>query len=145
MVKIIIHRVNSLKELKKVPQSVFGVETDIRDYKNKLVLSHNPNTKGENFYKFVKEIDRTIFLNVKSSGLIKNIIKSVEHKEVYFLDISFTEIDYLMKFNLSKKILLRFSCYEDFDLNNKYFKMISSTSYLDIIAHNGSNFQHFNS
>ena len=42
----------------------------------------------------------------------------------FFLDISFSEIDFLFKLNLSKKILLRFSCYENFDLSNKYMKKI---------------------
>ena len=42
----------------------------------------------------------------------------------FFLDISFSEIDLLFKLNLSKKILLRFSCYENFDLSNKYMKKI---------------------
>lgn len=124
MVKIIAHRVNTLKNLTKLDNDIFGVETDLRYYKDKLILSHDPNAKGDNFNKFLKKTNKTIFLNIKSSGILKNIIRLVKNKNVFFLDISFSEIDLLFKLNLSKKILLRFSCYENFDLSNKYMKKI---------------------
>ena len=124
MVKIIAHRVNTLKNLTKLDNDIFGVETDLRYYKDKLILSHDPNAKGDNFNKFLKKTNKTIFLNIKSSGILKNIISLVKNKNVFFLDISFSEIDHLFKLNLSKKILLRFSCYENFDLSNKYMKKI---------------------
>ena len=124
MVKIIAHRINTLKNLTKLDNDIFGVETDLRYYKDKLILSHEPNAKGDNFNKFLKKTNKTIFLNIKSSGILKNIIRLVKNKNVFFLDISFSEIDFLFKLNLSKKILLRFSCYENFDLSNKYMKKI---------------------
>ena len=124
MVKIIAHRINSLKNLISLDNDIFGVETDLRYYKNKLILSHDVNINGEKFDHFLKKTNKTIFLNIKSSGILKNIIKLVKNKNVYFLDISFSEIDLLFKLNLSKKILLRFSCYENFDLSNKYMKKI---------------------
>ena len=124
MVKIIAHRINTLKNLTKLDNDIFGVETDLRYYKDKLILSHEPNAKGDNFNKFLKKTNKTIFLNIKSSGILKNIIRLVKNKNVFFLDISFSEIDLLFKLNLSKKILLRFSCYENFDLSNKYMKKI---------------------
>jgi hypothetical protein len=124
MVKIIAHRVNTLKNLTKLGNDIFGVETDLRYYKDKLILSHDPKAKGDNFNKFLKKTNKTIFLNIKSSGILKNIISLVKNKNVFFLDISFSEIDHLFKLNLSKKILLRFSCYENFDLSNKYMKKI---------------------
>ena len=124
MVKIIAHRINSLKNLISLDNDIFGVETDLRYYKNKLILSHDVNINGEKFDHFLKKTNKTIFLNIKSSGILKNIIKLVKNKNVYFLDISFSEIDFLFKLNLSKKILLRFSCYENFDLSNKYMKKI---------------------
>ena len=48
MRKIIVHRVNSCKELDSINTS-YGVEVDIRTYKNKLVCSHDPLIKGESF------------------------------------------------------------------------------------------------
>jgi len=124
MVKFIIHRVNSSKKISKLNNDIFGLEADLRDYKKKLILSHEPKTNGEEFHQFLKRTEKTIFLNIKSSGILRDIIKLVKNREVYFLDISFSEIDYLIKHNLSKKIILRFSCYENFDLSNKYFKKI---------------------
>lgn len=124
MVKIIAHRVNTLKNLTKLNNDIFGIETDLRYYKNKLILSHDPNTKGDKFDKFLKKTKKTIFLNIKSSGILKDIIRLVKNKNVFFLDISFSEFDFLFKINLSNKILLRFSCYENFDLSNKYMKKI---------------------
>jgi len=124
MVKIIAHRINTLKNLTSLDNNIFGVETDLRYYKNKPILSHTPNIKGENFDQFLNKTNKTIFLNIKSSGILKNIISLVKNKNVFFLDISFSEIDFLFKLNLSKKILLRFSCYENFDLSNKYMKKI---------------------
>tara|TARA_Y100000389_G_C17433578_1_gene504161 strand:+ start:860 stop:1459 length:600 start_codon:yes stop_codon:yes gene_type:complete len=124
MVKFIAHRVNTSKEISNLNNNIFGLEADLRDYKKKLVLSHNPKTNGEEFHQFLKNTKKTIFLNIKSSGILKDIIRLVKNKEVYFLDISFSEINYLIKHNLSKKIILRFSCYENFDLNSKYFKKI---------------------
>ena len=101
MVKIIAHRINSLKNLISLDNDIFGVETDLRYYKNKLILSHDVNINGEKFDHFLKKTNKTIFLNIKSSGILKNIIKLVKNKNVYFLDISFSEIDLLFKLNLS--------------------------------------------
>ena len=123
MVKIIVHRVNKVKEYNNLT-NFFGVETDIRDYGKKIVLSHDPNKQGEDFFKFVRKVNKTIFLNIKSSGLLKKIINFIKKKKIYLLDISFSEFDYLYKQKLSNKILLRFSSYEKFDLKNKYFKKI---------------------
>ncbi len=123
MVKIIVHRINKLKNYKKL-KNIYGIETDVRDFGNKIVLSHNPHTNGEDFFKFIKNIDKTIFLNLKSSGIIKKIIHFVKNKDIYFLDISFSEFDFLFKKNLSHRFILRFSSYENFDLKNKYFKKI---------------------
>ena len=84
MVKIIAHRINTLKNLTKLDNDIFGVETDLRYYKDKLILSHEPNAKGDNFNKFLKKTNKTIFLNIKSSGILKNIIRLVKNKNVFF-------------------------------------------------------------
>ncbi len=123
MVKIIVHRINKLKNYIKL-KNFYGIETDVRDFGSKIVLSHNPHTNGEDFFKFVKKIDKTIFLNIKSSGILKKIIHFVKNKDIYFLDISFSEFDLLFKKNLSHRFILRFSSYENFNLNSKYFKKI---------------------
>ena len=121
----IAHRINKVNDLLKVnPKD--GIETDIRDFNKKLVLSHNPYKNSEKFKKFIKFTKRRlIFLNIKSYGIIKDILKIVKNKKnIYFLDLAFSEIDYLINKKLSDKIVLRFSIYEKFDLQKKYFKKI---------------------
>ena len=47
--EIIIHRINKIDKLKKIPIK-YGVEIDIRSYKNDLILSHDPYKYGDDFY-----------------------------------------------------------------------------------------------
>ena len=123
MVKIIAHRINKINQLKDVSKH-FGIEADVRDFKNKIILSHDPHKSGEELKHFIKQTKKTIFLNIKSSGLIDKILPLLKKKKVYFLDLSFSEIYYLITKNLSKNIILRYSILERFDLKNKYYKKI---------------------
>lgn len=123
MVKIIVHRINKMQDYKDL-DNFYGIETDIRDHNKKIVMSHDPFRDGEDFLKFLKQVDKTIFLNIKSSGLLNKVLKYIKKKKVFFLDISFSEFDFLYKQNLSSKILLRYSSYEKYKLEEKYFKKI---------------------
>lgn len=122
MVKIIVHRINKKKDYKNL-KNFYGIETDIRDHNKKIVMSHDPFKKGEDFLKFIKYVDKTVFLNIKSSGILNNILKYIE-KKIFFLDISFSEFDFLYKHNLTHKILLRYSSYEKYKVEEKYFRKI---------------------
>ena len=117
MVKIIAHRINKIDQLKSV-SNYFGIEADVRDYNNKIVLSHDPFKSGEEFKLFIKRTDKTIFLNIKSSGLIEKILPLIKKKKIFFLDLSFPEIYYLISRNLSHKIILRSSILEKLHLEN---------------------------
>ena len=127
MPKYIIHRVNTLKSLKSI-KNYDGFECDINHYKGKIVLQHDSskNKKGESFENFIKKCDRNklIILNIKTFGLVKKLIKKSVKKNILFLDPSFSEIDYCINNNFSKYLMLRHSIYEQFKLNNKYFKSI---------------------
>ena len=46
--EIIIHRVNLLKRLRKLP-TFFGAEIDLRSKGSKLILNHEPDNKGDKF------------------------------------------------------------------------------------------------
>ena len=46
--EIIIHRVNSIKKLRKIPNN-FGVEIDLRVYQSKIILNHEPFKSGDTF------------------------------------------------------------------------------------------------
>ena len=46
MPEIIVHRVNSIADLRRTPHS-YGVEFDVRSRGSRLVLAHNAFKKGE--------------------------------------------------------------------------------------------------
>lgn len=119
----IIHRINTVRKLKQLPLN-HGIEVDVRDYKNKIILSHDPFSNGDSLKKLIENVNkRMTIVNVKSYGLIDIILKKIKNKKnFYFLDLSFSEIDKLVKKGLSNKIILRFSKYEYFDLKAKSFK-----------------------
>ena len=124
MTKFIIHRINKISNLKKL-KKYDGIEFDVRDRNNKLVLSHDPNNNGEELNKFIKKIkNQILFINVKSYGLLKKIIPIVKKKNYFFLDLSFSEINFLIEKKMTKRVVMRFSIYENFDLKKKYFKNI---------------------
>jgi hypothetical protein len=65
----------------------FGLETDIRDYKNDIVISHDiPNGAEIKFIDFLKEFnfdkdkfkDITLALNIKSDGLASMVKSAIE-------------------------------------------------------------------
>ena len=63
MTKYIVHRINEISELKKV-KNFYGMEIDVRDKGNKIILSHDPNSNGEELSKFIKKIEKQIlFIN----------------------------------------------------------------------------------
>ena len=111
---IIKHRINSIKLLLETP-SKFGIEIDIRSYKNKLILNHEPYLDGENIDDFLKNYKhQLLILNVKEEGLEKRLIelmKLFKIKNYFFLDQSFP---FLIKTTNSgeNRCAVRFSEYE---------------------------------
>ena len=68
MIKI-IHRVNNSSGLLQIPNN-FGVEVDIRNYAERLVLHHEPFFDGELSNEFIKNYNHTlIVLNIKTEGV----------------------------------------------------------------------------
>ena len=51
--EIIIHRINNLSKLKYISKN-YGVEIDVRDFKNDLILNHDPFKNGEKLERFFK-------------------------------------------------------------------------------------------
>ena len=67
--EIIIHRINKIKELKKLP-TTFGAEVDIRAYRSKLILNHEPKQTGEDLDDYLENYKNgTLILNIKESGI----------------------------------------------------------------------------
>jgi len=90
--EIIIHRRNTLDDL-KVTSKKFGIEVDIRSYKEKLILQHDPFIKGDYFEDWIKYYQHgTLILNVKEEGLENKIIDILSINNInsfFFLDQSF--------------------------------------------------------
>ena len=118
------HRINTIKKLKKTPK-FYGVEIDLRDYKKKIILSHDPFKSGECFYEFLKKYDhKFLILNVKSEGIensVLKILKKFKIKNYFFLDCTFPSLINLTKKGI-KNIAIRVSDYESFHTlrNMKY-------------------------
>lgn len=113
----IAHRINTIEELKKIPTE-FGVELDIRDYGDTLLLQHDPFKTGESFEEFLKFYNHgTLILNIKSERIEHKVLELVEKyriKDYFLLDSSFPMI-YLLSNQGIKNIALRFSELEGLD------------------------------
>ena len=83
----IAHRVNTIKELKKIPKE-YGVELDLRDFGNRLVLQHDPFMDGEDFVEYLKCYDHgTMILNIKSERIeckVLELLKKYNIKDFFF-------------------------------------------------------------
>lgn len=115
--QIIAHRINTIEELKKIPRE-YGLEIDLRDRGNDLILQHDPFSDGELFEDWLKEYKHgTIILNIKSERIeyrVKELLHKYQVTDYFFLDSSFPMINLLSKEG-DTNIALRFSEYEGMD------------------------------
>lgn len=113
----IAHRINTIEELKNTPKE-YGVELDLRDFGNKLILQHDPFKDGEDFEEYLKYYEHgTMILNIKSERIehkVLELMKKYHIKKYFFLDSSFPMIHLLSK-DGEKNIALRFSEFEGID------------------------------
>ena len=88
MLEYIAHRINTIEELMLVPKQC-GVEVDIRDYAEKLILQHDPFLDGEDFETYLKHYDHgTMILNIKSERIeykVLELLKKCNIKKYFFL------------------------------------------------------------
>ena len=94
--EIIIHRVNTIKELRDVPEN-YGTEIDIRSYGSNLILNHEPFQFGEIFENYIDEYSHgTLILNIKESGIEDEVLRLVrEHSQIkkyFLLDVESVEV-----------------------------------------------------
>lgn len=121
--KIIIHRINTIEKLNAVPLK-YGVEVDIRTYRNELILNHNPFIKGERLSDYLDNFKHKFLIaNVKESGLeniLKLEFKKRNIKNFFLLDVEFPYFfKYLKKKN--NNLAIRFSEFESIE-TIKHFK-----------------------
>ena len=113
----IAHRINTIEELKNIPRE-YGVELDLRDFGDRLILQHDPFKDGEDFEEYLKHYNHgTMILNIKSERIehkVLELIKKYNIKKYFFLDSSFPMI-YLLSKDNEKNIALRFSEFEGID------------------------------
>ena len=115
--EFITHQINTIEELKSVPKE-YGVEVDLRDYGDRLILQHDPFKDGEDFEEYLKHYNHgTIILNIKSERIEYRVIELLvkyKVKKYFFLDCSFPMI-YSLSEAGEKNIAIRFSEFEGLD------------------------------
>lgn len=115
--EFIIHRVNTRGQLQQIlPQ--YGIELDLRDYNQRLILNHDPFQDGEDFEEYLKYYNHgTLILNIKSERIEFKVIELINKYNIesyFFLDSSFPMI-YSLSGKGEHNIAVRFSEYELLD------------------------------
>lgn len=117
MTHYIAHRINTIEELKALPQE-FGVELDLRDYGDHLILQHDPFVKGVRFDEYLKHYQHgTMILNIKSERIEQHALELLRKFNIidyFFLDSSFPMIYQLSKQG-ETRCAIRFSEFEGMD------------------------------
>lgn len=120
--QIIIHRVNSIAGLKAIPLK-YGVEIDIRAYKNQLILNHEPFENGDNLEKYLKQYKHAfIIFNIKESGVEQQVIELAKKygiKKYFLLDVEPYWIHHATTSGFSK-VAMRYSENEPIAMARKY-------------------------
>ena len=115
--EFISHRINTIDELRNVHTDC-GVEIDLRDNGDRLILAHDPFQDGEDFEDYLKHYHHgTMILNIKSERIehrVLELLRKYKIKDYFFLDSSFPMI-YLLSKEGENNIALRFSEYEGLD------------------------------
>ena len=127
--EIIVHRVNSINKLRKIPKT-FGAEIDLRVYRSKIILNHEPFKSGDTLDDFLKNYNHgTLILNIKEDGIENEVIKKVNKAKIrsfFLLDVEFPYIFKSLK-NNQKNIAIRFSEKEPIEISKlleKKFKWL---------------------
>ena len=125
--EIIIHRVNSIDSLNKVP-NYFGTEIDIRVFGSKLVLNHEPFQNGEDLDNYLDEyVHGTLILNIKEAGIESEVLRRVRLREkiksYFLLDVEFPYL-YRASRDGEKSIAVRYSEDESIETVKKYVNKV---------------------
>jgi hypothetical protein len=116
-VHYIAHRINTVSALEEIPHE-FGLEIDLRDRGERLILQHDPFTDGEDAEPFFARYKHgTLILNVKSERIefrILELLQKYSIENYFFLDSSFPMIYQLIQRGETRSAV-RFSEYESID------------------------------
>lgn len=109
----IAHRINTREQLAKVPTE-YGVELDLRDHGDDLILQHDPFQTGERFEDYLAEYHHGLMiLNIKSERIEHRVLEMIRGTvdDYFFLDSSYPMIRTLCGLG-ENKIAVRFSEFE---------------------------------
>ena len=114
----ISHRVNTVAQLSDTPVE-YGVELDLRDDGEQLVLQHDPFKTGESFEEYLTHYNHDLMiLNVKSERIEHRVLELVRNsrvKDYFFLDSSFPMIRTMIAAG-ERRIATRFSEFEPIEM-----------------------------
>ena len=115
--EFIAHRINTINELKQIPSDL-GVEIDLRDWGNRIIIQHDPFVGGEDFEEYLSHYNNgTLILNIKSERIELPVLELIQQygiKKYFFLDSSFPMIKLLIDSG-EDNIALRYSEFEGLD------------------------------
>lgn len=116
--KFFAHRINTIEEL-SVIDKCYGVELDLRDYNDDVIVQHDPYKDAITFKKYIKEVtNRDMILNIKCEMIERQVIEILKENHYngnyILLDCSFPMI-YSLSRDGNKNIALRFSEFEGLD------------------------------
>lgn len=113
--QIIIHRVNTIELLKKIPET-YGVEVDIRGYGSKLFLHHDPikdPAVHDELEAYLNNFRHAfIIFNMKEAGYEDRIIALARERGIenyFFLDVEFPFLYRATRRDSFRKIAVRYS------------------------------------
>lgn len=113
--QIIIHRINTLRELEKIPHR-YGVEIDVRGYGDTLLLSHdsiNPDNTYDTLEKYLKAYQHAfIVFNIKEAGYESRVIELAQKYNIsnyFLLDVEFPYLYRATRKEGVRKIAVRYS------------------------------------
>jgi hypothetical protein len=111
---LIAHRINTVAQLQQVPPH-YGVELDLRDSGDRLILQHDPFSTGLDFEEYLRHWrHRLMILNVKSERIehrVLELVRKYRVRDYFLLDSSFPMIRQLVKLG-ERRIAVRFSEHE---------------------------------
>lgn len=109
----IAHRINTTRQLLEVPDQ-YGIEVDLRDLGDRLVLQHDPYVTGqvEDFETLLESYrHRLIILNIKSERIelrVQELMRKFAIEDYFFLDSSFPMLR-LLSTQGESRLAVRFS------------------------------------
>lgn len=114
---IIIHRVNTIERL-QTTDTKYGVEVDIRTYKNRLIINHEPFEDGDELEQYIKQFrHQFIILDIKEEGIETRVMEIMEKYNIsnYFLLGVTPPFIYQFINKKVKKMAIRFSEFESIE------------------------------